>query len=288
MQVNAINANIGFSGRLNVKNNSETQKPSFEGEKRNNGGRVSNRSMTNATKALAMATLLSLGAAGMTSCDKIDFNETHICPVEIATDTLKMFYPYPIPGTNDTIKIKPGYDSPVAPVIEDFLDTLGIDPGDGRIPVRLAYTDEYKHQQVKMLFNEDKSSVKEMWYNVTTTDWDDEENGYIEGKNENYYRLGYSTPDEDHQLVVKLQMIKDPSLDKNNELNWENIAEAMYDTETGQRYEIDEDGVATYNGYFEKGDIPNSIFYINQYGARRRYTDVEVHSMTPEDTIIED
>lgn len=289
MQVNAINANIGFAGKLNVKNNNETAKPSFEGEKRNNNhNKVSNNALTNATKALALATLISLGSAGLGSCNKIDFNEEHIYPIEIPTDTIKMFYPYPIPGTNDTIKIKPGYDSPVAPVIEDFFDSLGIDPGDGRIPVRIAYTDEYRHPKVKMLFNEDKSSTKEMWYDVTTTDWDDEEGGYVEGKNENYYRVGYSTPDEDHQLVVKLQMIKDPSLDQDNELNWENIASAMYDTETGRRYEIDEDGVATYNGYFEKGDVPNSIFYVNEYGARRRYADVEVQSMTPPDTIIED
>lgn len=289
MQVNAINANIGFAGKLNVKNNNETAKPSFEGEKRNNNhNKVSNNALTNATKALALATLISLGSAGLGSCDKIDFNEEHIYPIEIPTDTIKMFYPYPIPGTNDTIKIKPGYDSPVAPVIEDFFDSLGIDPGDGRIPVRIAYRDEYKHPEVKMLFNEDKSSTKEMWYNVTTTDWDDEEGGYIEGKNENYYRVAYSTPDEDHQLVVKLQMIKDPGLDQNNELNWEDISSALYDTKTGRRYEIDEDGVATYNGYFEKGDVPNSIFYVNEYGARRRYADVEVQSMTPPDTIIED
>lgn len=291
MQVNAIMGNVHFSKLQNNNNDNKlknnTKQLAFEGESRSKNN-VSNHSLTNATKALALATMLSLGAAGLGSCDKIDFNETHIYPIEIPTDTVKIFYPYPIPGTNDTIKIKPGYDSPVAPVIKDFFEDLGIDPGDGRIPVRMAYMDEYKHPKVKMLFNEEKSSTKEMWYNVTTTDYDEDAGDYIEGKNENYYRVGYSTPDENHQLVVKLQMIKDPSLDQNNELNWQEISSALYDTESGKRYEIDEDGVATYNGYFEKGDVPNSIFYTNDYGAKRRYTNIEVNSMTPEDTVIED
>ena len=288
MQVNAISAKVGISPKVQCSGcNAPETKVTFKGEDRNN---VSNNAITNATKALALAMMLSMGTAGLTSCDKMNFDETHIYPVEIPVDTVKEVHYYPIPGCDrvDTVKIKPGYDSPVAPVIKKFFENDSIDTGDGKIPVRMVYLDEYKHPYVKSLFNEDKSSKNEMWYNVTTTDFDDDEGKYVEGKNENFYQLGYSTPDGKNQLVVKLLKLRNPNLDKNNELNYKPVSTAMYDVSTGNRYTIDEDGNAEYDGKFEKGDLEKSIIFTNKYDAVRRYSSIEVNSVTPKDVPYED
>ena len=67
MQINAING-VSFSGlqKTQLKNNAPSSNVAFEGEEDN---KISNRSLTNATKALALSTLLTLGTAGLTSCD---------------------------------------------------------------------------------------------------------------------------------------------------------------------------------------------------------------------------
>lgn len=288
MQVSAINGITGFTGKTQLKNNTvSSSNVAFEGEKHNN---VSNRSMTNATKAMMLAGLLSLGGAAVTSCDKLDFDDTHIYQIEIPVDTVKEHHYYPVPGTNtvDTVKIEKGYEAEPAPIIKDFFEDNGIDTGDGTIITRMMYLDEYRHPFVKSLFNDDKSSKKEMWYDVTTTDFDDDEGAYVPDKNENYYQIGYSTPDKDHQLVVKLLRLRNPELDKNNELNYETVSKALYDTQTMTRYTLDENGNATYDGQFESGDVANSIMFINEYGAKRRYSSIEIESETPQDKIIED
>lgn len=286
MQVSAING-INFTGKTQVKNNKVSSNSMYEGEKSNN---VSNKAMRNATKALMLAGLMSLGSAGITSCDKYDFDDTHIYEVQIPVDTVHEHHYYPIPGTNtvDTVKIQKGFESEPAPIIKDLFEDNGIDTGDGTIITRMMYLDEYNHPFVKALFNEDKSSKKEMWYKVTTTDFDEDEGEYIEGKNQNFYQVGYSTPDRDHQLVVKLTKLKDPLADKNNELNYRHISTALYDTKTMKRYTLDEDGNATYDGEFMPGDIENSIMFVNEFGAKRRYSSIEINSETPQDKIIED
>lgn len=286
MQVSAING-INFTGKTQVKNNKVSSNSMYEGEKSNN---VSNKAMRNATKALMLAGLMSLGSAGITSCDKYDFDDTHIYEVQIPVDTVHEHHYYPVPGTNtvDTVKIKTGYDAEPAPIIKDFFEDNGIDTGDGTIITRMMYLDEYNHPFVKALFTEDKSSKKEMWYNVTTTDFDEDEGEYIEGKNQNFYQVGYSTPDRDHQLVVKLLKLKSPNLDKNNELNYVPISKALYDVKEMKRYTLDEDGNAVYDGEFTKGDIAKSIMFVNEFGAKRRYSSIEIESETPKDVIIED
>lgn len=286
MQVSAING-INFTGKTQVKNNKLSSNSMYEGEKSNN---VSNKAMRNATKALMLAGLMSLGSAGITSCDKYDFDDTHIYEVQIPVDTVHEHHYYPVPGTNtvDTVKIKTGYDAEPAPIIKDFFEDNGIDTGDGKIITRMMYLDEYNHPFVKALFTEDKSSKKEMWYNVTTTDFDEDEGEYIEGKNQNFYQVGYSTPDRDHQLVVKLLKLKSPNLDKNNELNYVTVSKALYDVKEMKRYTLDEDGNAVYDGEFTKGDIAKSIMFVNEFGAKRRYSSIDIESETPKDVIIED
>ena len=80
MQVNAISAKVGISPKVQCSGcNAPETKVAFKGEDRNN---VSNNAITNATKALALAMMLSMGTAGLTSCDKMNFDETHIYPVE--------------------------------------------------------------------------------------------------------------------------------------------------------------------------------------------------------------
>lgn len=287
MQVNAISNKIGFAGTLQSKKYAAVSTPSFEGKKENN---VSNHSLTNATKALALSTLLTLSAAGITSCDKMEFDETHVYPIEIPTDTIVEKYYYPVPGETrvDTVRIKPGYDSPVAPIIKEFFEDNDIDTGDGKIPVIIRYIDEYRHPKANFVFNEEKSSPAIMTYDVRTNEWDDEEFGYVEGKNENYYRASYSTPDRSHQLIVKLERLKSPGLNKDMESSWTTLSEALYDVKERKRYVINENGEAEYDGYFEKGDVVNSMFYINNYGGQWRYKDIEVESVTPKETIIED
>lgn len=286
MQVSAINA-INFTGKNQVKNNKMSSNSRYEGEKNTN---VSNKAMRNATKALMLAGLMSLGSAGFTSCDKYDFDDTHIYEVQIPVDTVHEHHYYPVPGTNtvDTVKIKTGYDAEPAPILKDFFEDNGIDTGDGKIITRMMYLDEYNHPFVKALFTEDKSSKKEMWYNVTTTDFDEDEGEYIEGKNQNFYQVGYSTPDRDHQLVVKLLKLKSPNLDKNNELNYVPVSKALYDVKEMKRYTLDEDGNAVYDGEFTNGDIAKSIMFVNEFGAKRRYSSIEIESETPKDVIIED
>ena len=290
MQINAING-VSFSGlqKTQLKNNAPSSNVAFEGEEDN---KISNRSLTNATKALALSTLLTLGTAGLTSCDKYSIDEEHIYPIEIPVDTVRTVEHHYliIPGENkvDTVKLEKGYDSPVAPIIKEFFEDGGIDTGDGKIPVRMLYMDEYRHPKVKMLFNEDNSSKNRMSFDVTTTDYDEETGEYIDGKNQKSYRVEYSTPDKKSQLVVNLKMLKSPDLDKNNAGSWRDVSTAMYDVSTGKRYKIDEDGVANYVGYFTPGDVANSIFYTNDYGSKQRYTNIQVDCITPEDKVIED
>lgn len=288
MQVNAINTKLSYAGQFKAANNNmSANQASFTGDENK---RVSNHSITNATKALALATLLTAGAAtALQSCDKADFEYNHCIEIPIPVDTVYEHHYYPVPGEDrvDTVRIKPGYDSPVGPVIEDFFDNNGIDPGDGRIPVLMRYIDEYRHPKVTAIFNENKSSYNEMWFDVTTNDYDDEAMDYVDGKNENYYRIGYSTPDGRDSLAINLQRLKSKNLDKSLETSWTTMAEAIYNVKTGERFTINELGETEYAGSYSEGDVPGSIFFTNPNGAKWRYANIQVESVTPKDTIID-
>ena len=88
----------------------------------------------------------------------------------------------------DTLFMKEEYDSPVAPIIKKFYKTLNIDPGDGRIPVKMVWTDEKDGSFNKSVFDGKSSSVNQMTFNITKTPFDEDQGGVVLGKNEQYAR----------------------------------------------------------------------------------------------------
>lgn len=288
MRVNSITNNLHFNGiKINTKNktpqNNNTQ----------NENRVSNHSLTNATKAMALATLLSTGAA-VTSCDK-DFHadihmENTVKPDDKDHTREYIYVLDTIPGENrvDTIIIKPGYDSPVSPIIKEKWETLGIDPGDGKIVTSEKWFDNYNLKLVQDTLNRDRSSKSEMVFDAKATGWDDEEGGYIPGKNDSPLRLRKMAT-ADGNLLIKVEIPRDLENITDDEKDWKIHSYNMQkiDPDTVWRYRIDDDNYARKTGYMVKGDKPNSVKYVNYNDAESKYTDIDVNSEDIEDEIVD-
>lgn len=290
MRVNAIGSNLNFNG-LKVKKNNNNDVKNEEA-----GNKVSNSAMRNATKALALATALTAAAGPvLTSCDKdreiYIHNENTVHPNENNHTKEYIYVLDTIPGTNtvDTIKIKPGYDSPVAPVIKEKWEALGIDPGDGKIVTSERWFDNYNTKALKDTLNRDRSSTSEMVYDATATGWDDEEGGIIEGKNESPLRLRKMVT-QDGNLLIKVEIPRDLENPTEDEKDWKIHSYNMQkiDRDTVWRYKIDDDNYARKIGYMVKGDEPNSVKYVNYKDAESKYTDIKVNSEDIEDEIIDD
>lgn len=289
MKIQAINSNLYFRG-LNQQN----KKPDNTNQQQEST-KVSNSAMRNATKAIALATALTASGAAFNSCDK-DFNANiyHENTVNPDDDKYTKEYIYvldTIPGTNtvDTIKIKPGYDSPVSPVIKEKWETIGIDPGDGKIVTEEEWFDTYNTKAVKDSLNRDRSSKSEMVFDAKATGWDEEEGGIIEGKNESPLRIRKMVT-EDGNLLIKLEVPRDINNPTDDEKDWKIHGYYMQKMtpDTVWRYKIDDENYARKIGYMVKGDEPKSVKTVNFSDAEYKYTDINVKSEDIEDEIIDD
>lgn len=149
-----------LANRQNQNNNMTTPNIQFEGKKDHNGDKTLRKAGTLTTGALAASMLLG----GMGSCDKLDVE--HDFTIKVPVDTVEKYIPVIQPPDtvyqikydtiadsiivrdtinqiitkHDTIWMKPEYDSPVAPIIKKFYQVLNINPGNGKIPVKMAWT----------------------------------------------------------------------------------------------------------------------------------------------------
>lgn len=290
MRINAIDNSLNFNGLFNKKSSNKSAKNNEPNEQ--SYSKVSNRSMTNATKALALTALLAGGP--LTSCEKdLDVHTYHENTVNPDDDKHTKEYIYvldTIPGTNtvDTIMIKPGYDSPVSPIIREKWDVLGVDSGDGKIITNEEWFDSYNAQLLKDSLNLDRSSKSEMVFDAKSIAWDDEEMGYIEGKNESPLRLRKMAT-QDGNLLIKLEIPRDLQHPTNDDKDWKTYGYYMQkiDPDTVWRYKIDDDNYARKIGYMVKGEQPKSVKNVNFNNAEYKYTDIAVKSKDIEDEIIE-
>ncbi|MBQ1612595.1 MAG: hypothetical protein II085_03880, partial [Alphaproteobacteria bacterium] len=112
--------------------------------------------MSSGAKGLALAMMMiPAGMAlvpNLTSCnanaEAYAYSDCHGCgcdtcgePQIIHGDTVHINDTIVIPGTTDTVWIKPNYESPVIDTTNSILNNLGITPGEG-VPVRLTCIDE--------------------------------------------------------------------------------------------------------------------------------------------------
>ena len=180
----------------------------------------------------------------------------------------------------DTLFMKEEYDSPVAPIIKKFYKTLNIDPGDGRIPVKMVWTDEKDGSFNKSVFDGKSSSVNQMTFNITKTPFDEDQGGVVLGKNEQYARLKFSKiNDRSLALTYEKPRIEGKPEDGRDD-QWKPIEYYIYDIRTDdvKRYTLKDDNTAEDRGEYLPGDMPSSIILNNPYGSKYRYSSLSVKS----------
>lgn len=308
-----------FAGSRQAKSNNNITAPTiqFEGQN-NNNDKNGDKSLRKAAKysvgALAASMLLG---AGMSSCDKFDAEHTTIIQIpvdtaykyipivlkpdtikEIQTDTLKV--PVIIPGKDsivyrdsiihdtiekivekrDTIWMKREYDSPVAPIIKKFYDVLNINPGNGRIPVKMVWTDEKDGSFNKSVFDGKSSSINQMTFNITKTPFDENAGGVVLGKNEQYYRLKFSKVNDNALSLIFEKPRIEGKPEEGRDDQWLPVEYYIYDIYSDQvkRFELNNDNSTEDRGEFLPGDIPSSIILQNIYGDKYRYSSLSVQS----------
>ena len=121
MQVNAIQSNLGFTGRFQRSNkNIEDAKIVNEDKSRNPyNNNVSNRAMRNAAKAAVVGLfMVPMGAPLMTSCDTESFAEAYANAEATAKDSCGCNY---VNGKDTLIFVIPGKDSIVRDTITQII-----------------------------------------------------------------------------------------------------------------------------------------------------------------------
>ena len=258
MQVNAIQNNLGFTGRhrrVDMDRNSYGDRNLPENPYNNN---VSNSAMSKATKGMVVALMMLPVAGSLASCDADAYAESHAVAIDSCKckpingrdtitihDTIQQIITKP-----DTVYIKKGFDSPVIDTLRHFFEENGIDPGDKRIPVKITWVDENNVPAYnKMLFDGKSSSYNEL------------SNG---------------------KLVMQRYIPRNESRKPTSRGDWMYANSAVYDIKSGKkivdRYTVENNGNMKYAGSFRPGDKPNTIFVTNPYGTDWRYTNVKVTS----------
>lgn len=292
MQVNAIQGNVGFSGRFQRNNskNIEDAKIVNDNNRSPYNNSVSNRAMRNAAKAAVIGLfMVPVSAPMMTSCDADAYAEAwanaeakdscgHHCVHDKDTITIRDTITQIIENT-DTIYIKKCFDSPVIDALRDFFKANDIDLGEERIPLSITWVDEKNVPSYKkQLFDGRGSSYDELSYDVTNTPWDDETGSFVIGKGDTYENIRYSLSGDN--LVMMRYIPRNPNKKPQNRGDWMYSNSAVYDINTGKkvvdRYTLNDDGTTDYAGKFTPGDMPKSIFVTNPYGTEWRYTNVDV------------
>lgn len=319
MRINSINSSYMTPRNMaNYNNKPNNNRPDiqFEGKKdpSNDKSLLNTAKMT--TGALAASLILGAGG-GFSSCDKFDEEHNYIIKVPVDTvekyipiiqdpdtiykiqhDTIKV--PVYIPGKDsiiyrdsivhdtinqiitkrDTIWMKEEYDSPVAPVIKKFYETLNINPGNGRIPVKMVWTDEKDGSLNKSIFAGKSSSVNQMTFNITKTPFDEDQGGVVIGKNEQYSRLKFSKVNDKSLALIFEKPRIDGKPEEGRDDQWRAVEYYIYDIKTDdvKRYTLKEDNSLEDRGEFMQGDMPSSIILNNPYSSKYRYSSLSVKS----------
>ncbi len=289
MQVNAIQNNLGFTGRhrrVDMDRNSYGDRNLPENPYNNN---VSNSAMSKATKGMVVALMMLPVAGSLASCDADAYAESHAVAIDSCKckpingrdtitihDTIQQIITKP-----DTVYIKKGFDSPVIDTLRHFFEENGIDPGDKRIPVKITWVDENNVPAYnKMLFDGKSSSYNELSYDNTRTPWNDEQGSFVIGVGDKYENIRYSL--SNGKLVMQRYVPRNESRKPTSRGDWMYANSAVYDIKSGKkivdRYTVENNGNMKYAGSFRPGDKPNTIFVTNPYGTDWRYTNVKVTS----------
>ena len=237
---------------------------------------------------LLMATPIALGVqSGLGGCTKIlnyDIDMNCCCdtcpqPSVVPGDTIYWHDTIPIPGSTDTIYIKPNYESPVIDTLNSILNNLGIVPGED-VPVLIKYIDELDTKYNKHLFNGQASSKDIVVYNTKKYGWDDYTGAFnmdemladksmvmlTLAKDGNLYaqkwvaKPGVSNPQAISDYRPTDVAYKLANADAGNVIKW---------------IEHNQDGNFVYDGVIEKGAIPNSVQLTNGYNTTWRWTNIE-------------
>ena len=180
----------------------------------------------------------------------------------------------------DTIWMKEEYASPVAPIIKKFYNVLNINPGNGKIPVKMVWTDEKDGSFNKSIFDGRSSSINQMTFNITKTPFDENAGGVVLGQNEEFYRLKFSkVNDNSLSLIFEKPRIEGKPEDGRDD-QWRPVEYYIYDIGSGevQRYTLKDDNSLEDRGQFLPGDMPSSIILRNPYGNQYRYSSLSVKS----------
>lgn len=248
--------------------------------------------MSSGAKGLALAMMMIPAAAtvvpNLTSCnanaEAYSYCEGCGCdtcgePQIIHGDTIHWHDTIPVPGSTDTIYIKPNYESPVIDTLNSILNNLGIVPGED-VPVLIKYIDELDTKYNKHLFNGQASSKDIVVYNTKKYGWDDYTGAFnmdemladksmvmlTLAKDGNLYaqkwvaKPGVSNPQAISDYRPTDVAYKLANADAGNVIKW---------------IEHNQDGNFVYDGVIEKGAIPNSVQLTNGYNTTWRWTNIE-------------
>ncbi len=220
--------------------------------------------------------------------DTIYKNDTTIIekPPVIIHDTLR------IPG--DTVFIKDEWDSDVPPKQEEIYEDLGIIPnGDGKFFISESYYDEKNNQFVQRHLHGQGSSRdgKILVYNIIKTTWDDEAEGVVLGKNEEFEKQLVYLSEDGNDLGIKIMKPKvDIGVSNNNQQsNWQVFETGTLSTpdawQDGESFFMQNHGgvVDMTNGFkLQQGKTDQSVTTINPYDSEWELTDWNVIKGDPD------
>ena len=201
-------------------------------------------------------------------------------PPVIIHDTLR------IPG--DTVFIKDEWDSDVPPKQEEIYEDLGIIPnGDGKFFISESYYDEKNNQLVQRHLHGQGSSRdgKILVYNIIKTTWDDEAEGVVLGKNEEFEKQLVYLSEDGNDLGIKIMKPKvDIGVSNNNQQsNWQVFETGTLSTpdawQDGESFFMQNHGgvVDMTNGFkLQQGKTDQSVTTINPYDSEWELTDWNV------------
>ena len=297
MHTDAING-LSFTSR---QHRPQKRKAAMEAEQRKQYEQyqreVPNSKMSKATKGMAVA-LMMLPAVTtmMPSCgkDAYAYAEAHAtatcdscgCPHVIHNnDTIWVHDSIPVViPQHDTIYIQENFESPVIDTLKSLLGDLGIDLGNGYVPVRMSYVDEMDTKFNKHLFDGRSSSKDLVIYDTKQYGWDDY-NGtfnmddYLADKSKIMLSLT-----RDGELYIS-KLVPKPGIDNPQSLSDYRVTDLAHKVTRGNAHQLNKyvehnsDGVFVFDGTLEKGDMPQSIMLTNPYGTSWRWTNFDVESM---------
>ncbi len=299
MHVGAIN-NLEFTSRQHRPAKKAKRNDVQKGFEIQNNNNIPNHKMTNATKGLVVG-LMMLPAAGgvitsLPSCnakaEAYAYAESDCCcdtcgdpNIVHHKDTIWMHDTIPVVIENhDTIYLKENFESPVIDTLKNILGDLGIDLGDGYVPVTMSYVDELDTKYDRNIFDGKTSSKDLVVYDRKEYPWDDVMGSFV---TDDYLadkaKLLLSLTN-DGELYISKWVPKQGALNPTSLSDYRPVDLAYKLTRNNAQQVIEKlrengnSGTFNWAGTIEKGALPKSIQHTNEYGTSWRWTNYDVQS----------